>query len=350
MPFDALFSGDFKQIKSVENTFEKWIKGKRVFEIKTSGSTGKPKVIKWSEDLILWQCENFKTIVNSEKNKPLFCPLPIDKTGGFIQLIRSLYLEIPIYFATPKIQISVPSDILFSSGSLTPAQIEYIIDTSPGVLKQFETILIGGAPISKKLNQKISQIKNTLIYETFGMTETASNIAFRCISKNETDFKLHSGVHINYESNGAIISIPEINLEVKTNDYLVETNNGFIIKGRLDNFINSDGLKIDVMELEDQILPIFEKIFLSKNFYIVGLSHPKFGQVPVILTNIQTIKSEMVMAFFKEINQNIENKTLPHILFRVSEFHYTTTQKLKRLPIDFYNENQVLGQWKNPIK
>ncbi len=109
MPFDALFSGDFKQIKSVENTFEKWIKGNRVFEIKTSGSTGKPKVIKWSEDLILWQCENFKTIVNTEKNKPLFCPLPIDKTGGFMQLIRSLYLEIPIYLTTPKIQISIPS-------------------------------------------------------------------------------------------------------------------------------------------------------------------------------------------------------------------------------------------------
>jgi O-succinylbenzoic acid--CoA ligase len=87
-----------------------------------------------------------------------------------------------------------------------------------------------------------------------------------------------------------------------TNDIVNLNNDGkFKISGRMDNIINSGGIKISPEKIESLISGI-----ISTPFFIGALPHPQLGQQPVLVM---------------ENPPEDENELLNHIKKMVPQFH-----------------------------
>jgi O-succinylbenzoic acid--CoA ligase len=110
-----------------------------------------------------------------------FCVLPLYHVSGLMQFLRSfttggklviLPFKTVESYQTPAIQ---PAKFFIS---LVPTQLQRLLqnDELAQWLAQFQTVLLGGAPAWKQLLEK-ARFHNIRLAPTYGMTETASQIA-----------------------------------------------------------------------------------------------------------------------------------------------------------------------------
>jgi o-succinylbenzoate---CoA ligase len=106
-----------------------------------------------------------------------FCTLPLYHVSGLMQFIRSFITQgnliICPYNLIKNKQIDCQQHEYFIS--LVPTQLNYLIKLIPDWLRQFKTILLGGAPSARSLLNLARQYQLSLA-PTYGMTETASQI------------------------------------------------------------------------------------------------------------------------------------------------------------------------------
>ena len=118
-----------------------------------------------------------------------------------------------------------------------------------------------------------------------------------------------------------IINAPALNPETLiTNDIVVLRQDGtFRIIGRRDNVICSGGLKLQIEEIERELLPL-----LSSPFMITKKKDAKFGEIVVLLTegSEEQAKSELC---------NMNNKfSKPKLIIHIDELPLTETGKPAR--------------------
>ena len=99
--FIATYADDFTEQTFVEAIVKKWVNNALSFTLYSSGSTGNPKEIKLDRSLLQWSAMGTKSALNLGDDISILCCLPIEKTGGFMQLIRALVLDCPIHFVKP---------------------------------------------------------------------------------------------------------------------------------------------------------------------------------------------------------------------------------------------------------
>ena len=97
-----------KTIDQAIDILRRWELGDTHFSLTTSGSTGEPATIEHSRAALQWSAEStlntwFTHSNQPEDNTPLapiqLCILPLNKAGGFMQLIRSAVWNAPIWIA-----------------------------------------------------------------------------------------------------------------------------------------------------------------------------------------------------------------------------------------------------------
>lgn len=279
--FNAYYSEDFEDKLFVEEIIKRWNQGDNEFHIYTSGTTGKPKQIKLTRKLLKWSATSTNNKLNLTRHK-IMCCLPVQKTGGFMQLIRALIWECDIQFFKPS---NDPLDSVgehdFTTISLTPTQFKSSLLKSPEQLNKFRHILIGGAPLSNS-SSFTSKLNHPQIWLTYGMTETASHIAMQNLTNNETVLNPLPGVKISQKET-LQIHIPELNIQLQTNDIAEFREGGFVILGRSDDVINSGGIKIHPHQIETAIESLFQMMKLQKKFYISKENHPEYGEIPILI-------------------------------------------------------------------
>jgi hypothetical protein len=95
-----------KTIEQAIDILRRWELGDTHFTLTTSGSTGDPSAIEHSREALQWSAEStlnmwFTSSDQTEENTPLapiqLCILPLNKAGGFMQLIRSAVWNAPIW-------------------------------------------------------------------------------------------------------------------------------------------------------------------------------------------------------------------------------------------------------------
>ena len=121
------------------------------------------------------------------------------------------------------------------------------------------------------------------VWSTYGMTETLSHIALRRLSGREaSDWYLpFAQVSLRLTEEGTLaVTAPDICAgEVVTNDLAEFDGQGrFRILGRRDNVINSGGIKLQIEDLEQQLLPS-----RPCAFQIVPAPDVRFGEVVAML-------------------------------------------------------------------
>ena len=276
---DTLLQFEEKLPEFIVLFLKNWFSDSKFMKVQTSGSTGTPKILDIEKDKMLnsakMTCDFLKL---KEGNTALLC-LPTEYISGKMMLVRAIERRMKLLIQTPSLfpLENITKEIDFCA--MTPLQVQNSLDKIHCIKK----LIIGGASISESLKQQLIQ-KNprTKIYETYGMSETLSHIALKSISpKREEYFRVLDGIKISQDQRGClVINAPLLNDKILITNDLIKLKNKreFNFLGRIDNIINSGGIKISPENLEDWI-----KKFIPNELVFIGIPDINLGEKLVLV-------------------------------------------------------------------
>lgn len=247
----------------------------------SSGTTGIPKEILLSKDsMIRSALQTIKKFKLGKDHAALLC-LSTDYIAGKMMIVRALVAGMDLIWIEPSACPAVPGKRAIDLCAMVPLQAYNLIGKERS-FSGIKNLLIGGSEISPELENHLKSVP-ARIYETFGMAETCSHIALRRINGRSATswFRTMPGVKISADLRGCLtIESPFLPDKVITNDVVdIMGKNRFLWKGRIDNLINSGGIKISPEHLEKMIVEI-----LGYESYVVGIPDKKLGQKLVMIT------------------------------------------------------------------
>ena len=284
----------------------------------TSGSTGAPKEITFSKEQVIRSAERTASFFKLNKNAEVFCALPPIYVAGKMMALRAIILEWNLTWQTPSSSTSIEKN--FDFAAFTSQQVSQMLANSPTALNTIQKILLGGGPLSDRAKSLLANV-STNIFEGYGMTETLTHVAMRDV-KAKTLFRALNGVQLSQGEKGNIIIEDScLNLPAfETNDIVEFVEEGFVVKGRLDNVIISGGVKIFPEEIE-RIL----SVIILQPFYISSLPDEVLGQKVVLYVEGDTQDFQL-----EKINQlNLGIRKPREIIFK-PKFNRTASGKIIR--------------------
>lgn len=303
---------------------------KNYIETSTSGSTGEPEMI----HLLKSNIENSARLTATyfkirTGGKVLLC-LPSKYIAGKMMIIRSLVCGWNLQWIEPSSNPLHNLDSEFDFAAFTPMQIATILQDNDGEkLKHIKTIIVGGGNVSKDLEEKLSGFSNS-IYLTYGMTETISHVAERRLSgKNPPNFfQALPGVSFSIDERECLIikAVHLDNQEFHTNDVVMLTSPmTFRFLGRIDNVINSGGIKVFPEKIERKISHL-----LTRNFFITKDVDDTLGEKMVMYIEGEPYTESELLQLSSAMKMFLHTYEVPKEFRFILEFDYTETNKIKR--------------------
>lgn len=237
-----------------------WFDEKSYVEMHTSGSTGIPKIIQVDKQAMVNSALATGDFFElSPGNTALHC-LPVKYVAGKMMLVRAMILGLDLDFVAPSSHPLKHTDESYDFTAMVPLQAQNSISE----LHRIKKLIVGGAKINAALEKELLKLP-TKVYETYGMTETISHIAAKKVG--EKAFTVLPNVTISYDNhNCLVIHAPRISEDlIETNDVVELLNeNQFIFLGRIDNAINSGGIKLLPEQIEEKLSgKIEQRYFIS---------------------------------------------------------------------------------------
>ncbi|MDO4727647.1 MAG: AMP-binding protein [Bacteroidota bacterium] len=309
--------------KSCENAYfddiirflDEWFSDKPTIEVQTSGTTGTPKRILIQKERMIHSALATGKFLQLSANDRTLCCLPISFIAGKMMLVRSIVLGLKTLIVEPSAMPFKNIQECFDFTAITPMQAQLSIEK----LSLFKNILIGGSKTEIDLEQKLLTIPSN-IYETFASTETLSHIALRKIGNQH--FETLPEITIDTTSdNCLIINAPKI-LEkpLKTNDIINKiSDTQFNWIGRLDNVINSGGIKIFPEKIEEKL-----QKHINREFIIKGVRDHLLGEKVVLFIQGESYNIDC------SIFDILEKYERPKEVIFVKHFPKTPTGKIQR--------------------
>lgn len=320
-----------KEISSeVSDFLTDWFDENSFVEVNTSGSTGNPKIIQLQKKQMINSAKATGDYFNlPESTTALLCMSP-NYIAGKMMLVRALNLGWHLDITEPTSNPLKNSDKNYDFSAMVPMQLHNSLDDIHKVKK----LIVGGGMVSKELLSKIQQV-NTKIFATYGMTETITHIAVKRINQSRhaesvsaSHYKTLPNIQISVDYRGClVIDAPTISFtKVVTND-LVELISPTEFKwlGRIDNVINSGGIKLIPEQIEEKLAVIIEN-----RFFVAGKKDAVLGEKLVLVIE------EISNSTKAEILRKIKNSKLfsiyeiPKEIYFIEKFTETETTKIDR--------------------
>ena len=290
-----------------------WLNNESFVLVKTSGSTGIPKQIVLQKSAMIASAKATGLFFNLiPKSTSLLC-LSANYIAGKMMLVRAITLGLHIDTIDPT---SAPlTTKKYNFIAMVPLQVQ----KSLSKLHLADNVLIGGTKVSYSLSESILKT-NCNAFESYGMTETISHIAIKKIG--ELYFTVLPNVTISVDDRSClVIEALELSIEkIITND-IVEILNAtqFVLKGRIDNVINSGGIKIFPEEIEELIGK-----HISVPFFIASKPDEILGEKVILVIEAKpfSIKNKV----FSELSKY----QIPKEILFLESFVRTETQKINR--------------------
>ena len=229
-------------LQTVQNQLIDFTSTRNEMEFHTSGSTGMPKRIVHQKTVLESSAKRTLDYFSLKPGDSAALILPAEFIGGSMMLVRALIGGLTLHLLPPKLAVNEIPNVDFLP--CTPAQFKAALQND--VLSDFNgAILLGGAPVGD-----IEPVVGINIYVGYGMTETASHVALRPLT--EKVYSAVDGVEFSTREGALVIDAPHLGVkELQTNDLvrLIDPHS-FEFIGRLDDVINSGGLKIHPAVLE----------------------------------------------------------------------------------------------------
>ena len=313
--------------KAIYSFLLNWFDDSEVIRTHTSGSTGTPKEIRLTKTAMRNSAQMTNAFFGLDETKTALLCMPASYIAGKMMLVRAIVGGFNLLTVEPKANPFENLNVAIDFTAITPYQLTFSIETLHS--KTVRNIIVGGGQVSAKLEMLVADIP-TVLYETYGMTETASHIALRQFNGSEKSdyFTVLDGVSIRQdERNCLVINAPHLTEnELITNDVVeIKNQREFSWVGRADTVINSGGIKIHPEQLEKKL----EKI-IKTNFFIASVPDDILENKVVLV-----IESEAFIAKkFSELNAFFENQLsryeIPKQIFYLPAFSYSESNKILR--------------------
>jgi O-succinylbenzoic acid--CoA ligase len=322
---------DFSKEISVEvsDFLRNWFDETDFVEVKTSGSTGNPKIIQLQKKQMIHSAKATGDYFNLPENiAALLCMSP-NYIAGKMMLVRALMLGWHLDVVEPTSNPLKNSDKNYDFSAMVPMQLH----NSLADIHKIKKLIVGGGTVSNELLSKIKEVK-TEIFATYGMTETITHIAvkklnnFKSVIASETkqsNYTILPNIKIEVDHRGClVIDAPKVSDEkVFTND-LVELISPTEFKwlGRIDNIINSGGIKLIPEQIEEKLAEIIEN-----RFFIAGKKDEILGEKLILI--VEGIKNDVLL---NKIQELISPSTyeIPKEIYFLEKFIETETNKIDR--------------------
>ncbi len=292
-----------------------WFNKKSFITVTTSGTTGSPKKINIDKQAMVNSALATAEFFDLKAGNRVLNCLSTNFIAGKMMLIRSIVLGFEMDFVTPTSNPLKDNRPHYDFVAMVPMQVQNSISE----LSKVKKLIIGGAKISETLRNQLLEVP-TQIYETYGMTETITHIAIKRIG--EKSFSVLPNVKITTDERGCLVIVaPRISdTKIVTNDVvelLSETQ--FLLLGRIDNIINSGGVKLFPEQIEAKLS---DKI--QQRFFVIGIPDEKLGeQVGIVIEGKPAVFDDLVF-------ENLELYEKPKAIRFVPKFIETDSGKVKR--------------------
>ena len=302
---------------NVNRFISDWYSQNDEMVLQTSGSTGKPKSISVKKEWMKNSAQlTGKTFGFKEGDTALLC-MPVKYIAGKMMVVRALELGLDLKVVEPS---SNPLDGIVEQidfAAMVPLQLENSLEQ----LDKVKTLIVGGGQVNPKLAQKLQSV-SAQIYETYGMTETLTHVAIKPLNgQNKLDgFQALDGVYYETDDRDClVIHAPMVNPEPVTTNDLVDLidDKTFRWLGRIDNVINSGGVKIIPEVVEAKLTNVIP----NRRYFIASLPEESLGQKVILV-----VEGEK-----KEISFNgLEKYEQPKDIYFLDKFPVTTSGKIHR--------------------
>lgn len=315
----------------------------------TSGTTGKPKGVMQTYENHWWSAVASALNLGLTEKDSWLCAVPIFHISGLSIMMRSVIYGIPVYleehFDEEKITQLLESGKV-STISVVTSMLERLLKIHGGNYHpNLRTVLLGGGPASKAVLEICKQ-RNIPLVQSFGMTETASQIVTlppkNALTKIGSSGKALFPAEVKIADDGEILlkgpSITPGYLHnetatkaafadgwFKTGDigYLDEEGFLFVLERRSDLII-SGGENVYPTEIE-HVIATYEAV---KEVAVVGKPDDKWGSVPVAFIVIEPTFDE---AELRAICQtNLASFKIPKQITIVETLPKTASGKIQR--------------------
>ncbi len=318
---------------------QEWLSGKKSFPLHTSGSTGTPKNITIERTQMQASARmTAKALGLVKGDKALVC-LNTAYIGGKMMLVRGFEVGMTMTIITPRNNplASFSASDHFHFTALVPMQLKAILEETPeklAILQKMKAIIVGGSPVDKALENKL-QVIQAPVYSTYGMTETVSHIALRRLNGAEASeqYEVLNKVQIDTDARGCLTIQGSVTLGKKliTNDIVTITDsNHFAWLGRIDNVINTGGIKVHPEKVEAFIEKIFALMHLQKQFFVAGLPDDRLGEKVTLIIEGSVLEENTKKMLLHLLSEGLHPYSRPKTIYYLPEFQITPTHKIAR--------------------
>jgi len=314
--------------KSVKDFLIEWFSDSEVMIAHTSGSTGTPKEIILTKENMRKSANMTAKYLHLQRGNSALLAMPVNYIAGKLMLVRAIEIGLKLICIQPishisldEINQSIKEELQsIDFVALTPMQVEKSID----FVAKCNKLIIGGAPLSDKVKQDLFDFENE-VYETYAMTETITHIAFKQVKNKkfltvENIFEAFDEVKISQDERGClVIDTPYDNLQVVTNDIVeLVSKRKFNWIGRVDNVINSGGIKLFPEQIEAKL-----KTFINSEFYITSKKDELLGQKLILVVEGEERSLDFSLT-------DLTKYQVPKEIIFMAEFSRTESGKIKR--------------------
>lgn len=302
-----------------------WLDEKTFISVKTSGSTGVPKEIKLQKKHVFNSANATNIYFGlNENTKALLC-LSSEYIAGKMMLVRAMIGGWNLYTTPPDKNPLENFDEAFDFAAMVPYQVFH----SLADLDKVKKLIVGGGAVSVELEQELQKVK-TQVFATYGMTETISHVAVRPINGKgkSTVFMALSKVDFSQAENDCLqINALEISEETVITNDVVEllSPTSFKFLGRIDNVINSGGVKVHPEVVEEKL-----SLQIKQPFFIASEKDEALGERVILVIESE---KELHLEDFSNAFETLSAYEKPKKIYSIPQFIYTETGKIKRAEV-----------------
>ncbi len=319
-------SSDYLQ--EIDFFLKEWESDSPTIMVSTSGSTGVPKQILLDKRRVKASALATGAFFKFKKGQTMLLNLSPTYIAGKLMIVRALEHDMRILVApVSKNPLLSLGNQLVDFAAFVPYQVEAILanETTRKKYEKIGQVIIGGAPISVKIEDELRGLKNQS-YATFGMTETITHIALKNVTNGDNYYKCLPGITVEQDERDClVINKNAISNDLITNDIITLIDaHKFQWHGRIDNVVNSAGVKLFPEELEKKIAELFSE----NRFYFIGRKSAVFGEELILL-----IEGEQPVNWIdieNEMRNRLKPFEYPKAIVFIAEFKETQTGKVIR--------------------
>lgn len=267
----------------------RWYSDDPFMEFFTSGTTGTPKRVELSKEVMRASARQTLSFFNLEAgNKSLLCLHP-QYIGGAMMLVRAMEGGLHLDAVGPQnLSEMFPLSKNYHFVSMAPLQAEKLTkNLGAQWTSSFQHILLGGTGLTESQQQLFSHLPIEKMWMGFGMTETSSHFALQSLPHLSKGYELLPGLEARTLEDGCLEIRGAItgNKWHTTHDLVELKSNHVKFLGRKDDLINSGGVKISPVQLEQKIKEVLLKKGLNHfEFAVSSVADSTLGEALVLLS------------------------------------------------------------------